>query len=72
MREKVKLGIPKGSLEAPTVALLQRAGWRLDIDDRSYFPKIDDERLECLMCRPQEMSRYVETGLLDAGITGKD
>jgi|TARA_Y100000031_G_C8179479_1_gene365726 ATP phosphoribosyltransferase len=72
MREKVKLGIPKGSLEAPTVALFQRAGWSLDLDDRSYFPKIDDERLECLICRPQEMSRYIETGVLDAGITGKD
>ncbi|MFC1935768.1 ATP phosphoribosyltransferase [Chloroflexota bacterium] len=72
MREKVKLGIPKGSLEASTIALFQRAGWRLDVGDRSYFPEINDERIECLICRPQEMSRYVENGVLDAGITGKD
>ena len=72
MSDKVKLGIPKGSLEIPTVALFQRAGWKLDLDSRSYFPRIDDERLECLICRPQEMSRYVENGVLDAGITGKD
>ena len=72
MREKVKLGIPKGSLEASTIALFQRAGWRLDVSDRSYFPEINDERIECLICRPQEMSRYVENGVLDAGITGKD
>ncbi len=72
MREKVKLGIPKGSLEAPTIALFQRAGWKLDVGDRSYFPEINDERIECLICRPQEMSRYVENGVLDAGITGKD
>ncbi|MDP6226711.1 MAG: ATP phosphoribosyltransferase [Dehalococcoidia bacterium] len=72
MSDKVKLGIPKGSLEIPTVALFQRAGWKLDLDGRSYFPRIDDERLECFICRPQEMSRYVENGVLDAGITGKD
>jgi ATP phosphoribosyltransferase len=72
MREKVKLGIPKGSLETPTVALFQRAGWKLDLDGRSYFPRVDDDRLECLICRPQEMPRYVENGVLDAGITGKD
>jgi len=72
MEQKVKLGIPKGSLEASTIALFQRAGWRLDVGDRSYFPEIDDELIECLMCRPQEMSRYVENGVLDAGITGKD
>ena len=72
MREKVKLGIPKGSLEAPTIALLQRAGWSLELADRSYFPEVNDDRLECLMCRPQEMSRYVEGGILDAGVTGKD
>jgi ATP phosphoribosyltransferase len=72
MTERVKLGIPKGSLEAPTIALLQRAGWSLEIADRSYFPAVNDERLECLLCRPQEMPRYVESGALDAGITGKD
>ncbi len=72
MSEKVKLGIPKGSLEASTIALFQRAGWRLDVNGRSYFPEINDERIECLICRPQEMSNYVENGVLDAGITGKD
>ena len=72
MTEKVKLGIPKGSLEALTIALLQRAGWSLEVADRSYFPAVNDEQLECLICRPQEMPRYVESSALDAGITGKD
>ena len=72
MTEKVKLGIPKGSLEAPTIALLQRAGWSLEVADRSYFPAVNDEQLECLICRPQEMPQYVESGALNAGITGKD
>ncbi len=53
MREKVKLRIPKGSLEAPTVALFQRVGLSLDLDGRSYFPKIDDVRLACIICRPR-------------------
>lgn len=72
MTEKLRLGIPKGSLQDATVALFRRSGWKITIGERSYFPKIDDESLECLICRAQEMSRYVESGILDAGLTGKD
>jgi len=68
----LKLGIPKGSLEASTVDLFKRAGWRITYDSRNYFPDIDDEELSCLLVRAQEMSRYVEEGILDLGLTGKD
>jgi ATP phosphoribosyltransferase len=69
---KLKLGIPKGSLQNSTIELFKRAGWNIKVGERSYFPSIDDEEIECSMCRAQEMSRYVENGTLDAGITGKD
>jgi len=69
---KLKLGIPKGSLEANTVDLFKRAGWRITYDSRSYFPDIDDEELSCTLVRAQEMSRYVEDGTLDLGLTGQD
>lgn len=69
---KVKLGIPKGSLEASTVELFKRAGWRITYDSRSYFPDIDDEDISCALVRAQEMSRYVEEGILDLGLTGRD
>ncbi|MCD6138890.1 MAG: ATP phosphoribosyltransferase [Deltaproteobacteria bacterium] len=72
MKEKLKLGIPKGSLQNATVALFKRSGWKININGRSYFPEIDDESIECAICRAQEMSRYVESGTLDAGLTGKD
>ncbi len=72
MASKVKLGIPKGSLEIPTIALFKRAGWEIEVNGRSYFPEINDDTIECAICRAQEMSRYVENGTLDAGITGKD
>ena len=72
MKEKLKLGIPKGSLQSATVALFKRSGWKIDVNGRSYFPEIDDGDIECALCRAQEMSRYVETGTLDAGLTGKD
>lgn len=69
---KLKLGIPKGSLEANTVDLFRRAGWRITYDARSYFPDIDDDELSCSLVRAQEMSRYVADGTLDLGLTGRD
>jgi ATP phosphoribosyltransferase len=70
--EKLKLGIPKGSLQNATIALFRRSGWKIDINGRSYFPDINDDTIECAICRAQEMSRYVESGTLDAGLTGQD
>ena len=72
MSSKLKLGIPKGSLQNATIALFKRSGWHINVNGRSYFPEIDDESIECAICRAQEMSRYVESGTLDAGLTGKD
>ena len=72
MKEPLKLGIPKGSLQNATIRLFERAGWKINVNGRSYFPEIDDESIECSICRAQEMSRYVESGTLDAGITGMD
>jgi len=69
---QLKLGIPKGSLQDATIDLFARAGWRITLSSRSYVPSIDDPEIECLMVRAQEMARYVETGALDAGITGHD
>ncbi len=69
---KIKLGIPKGSLEANTVDLFKRAGWHITYDSRSYFPDIDDEEISCTLVRAQEMSRYVDDGTLDLGLTGQD
>jgi ATP phosphoribosyltransferase len=68
----LRFGIPKGSLQNMTVDLFARAGWRIQTSARSYFPTIDDEGIRCSLMRPQEMSRYVENGTLDAGITGHD
>ena len=68
----LKLGIPKGSLEKATIELFEKSGWRIKLSRRSYFPEIDDDELGCSICRAQEMSRYVEQGVIDAGITGKD
>jgi ATP phosphoribosyltransferase len=68
----LKLGIPKGSLQNATFALFKRSGWTINVNDRSYFPEINDDSIECAICRAQEMSRYVENGTLDAGLTGKD
>lgn len=68
----LRLGIPKGSLEASTVDLFKRAGWRITYDSRNYFPDIDDEEITCILVRAQEMSRYVEEGILDLGLTGRD
>jgi ATP phosphoribosyltransferase len=69
---KLKLGIPKGSLENATVDLFRRAGYQITISTRSYFPAIDDPEIECMLIRAQEMARYVQDGVLDAGLTGRD
>jgi len=69
---ELKLGLPKGSLEQATIDLFKKSGWKISASSRSYFPTVDDETLRCSLARPQEMSRYVESGTLDAGITGKD
>jgi ATP phosphoribosyltransferase len=68
----LKLGLPKGSLEKATIELFEKGGWLIKPAARNYFPTIDDPELDCSICRPQEMSRYIESGMLDAGITGKD
>jgi len=69
---KIRLGIPKGSLQDSTVALFARAGYNIYVNGRSYFPSIDDPEIECMLIRAQEMARYVEHGFLDAGLTGCD
>jgi ATP phosphoribosyltransferase len=72
MANKLRLGIPKGSLQDSTIALFKRAGWNIYADGRSYFPSIDDSEIECMLIRAQEMARYVDHGALDAGLTGID
>jgi ATP phosphoribosyltransferase len=72
VKHPLKLGIPKGSLQNATIALFRRSGWDININGRSYFPEINDDTIECAICRAQEMSNYVESGTLDAGLTGKD
>ena len=69
---KLKLGLPKGSLQEATVRMFKKAGFNVGISERSYFPSIDDDEIECILFRAQEMSRYVEDGILDVGITGND
>ncbi|MBI2816536.1 MAG: ATP phosphoribosyltransferase [Acidobacteria bacterium] len=69
---KLKLGLPKGSLQDATIELFKRAGYVIQATSRSYFPSVDDEEMECVLIRAQEMSRYVEDGVLDAGLTGRD
>src|SRR5436309_7697860 len=69
---KLKLGLPKGSLQDASLLLFRRAGYEITVNPRSYFPVIDDEEIECMLIRAQEMARYVEDGILDAGLTGKD
>ena len=68
----LKLGIPKGSLQETTIYLLKKAGFTVNVNSRSYYPEIDDAEIECMLIRAQEMPRYVESGILDAGITGID
>jgi ATP phosphoribosyltransferase len=69
---RLKIGIPKGSLENKTIELFRKSGWKIGIDGRSYFPSIDDEEIQCTLVRAQEMSRFVEMGTLDLGLTGRD
>jgi ATP phosphoribosyltransferase len=69
---KLKLGIPKGSLQDATIQLFARAGFNIYVNTRSYFPAIDDSEIECMLIRAQEMARYVSDGVLDAGLTGQD
>jgi ATP phosphoribosyltransferase len=68
----LKLGVPKGSLQNATIELFKRSGWSINVNGRSYFPEINDDTIECAICRAQEMSRYVASGTLDAGLTGLD
>ena len=72
MANKLRLGLPKGSLQDATIALFKRAGWNIYADGRSYFPSIDDSEIECMLIRAQEMARYVDKGVIDAGLTGID
>ncbi|HDR15698.1 MAG TPA: ATP phosphoribosyltransferase [Desulfobacteraceae bacterium] len=69
---QLKLGIPKGSLQSATINLFEKSGWKISLNSRSYFPEINDLQIQCHICRAQEMSRYVENGTLDAGLTGRD
>jgi ATP phosphoribosyltransferase len=66
------LGIPKGSLQESTLRLFSQSGWRISLSDRNYFPEINDPDISCSICRAQEMSRYVDSGTFDVGLTGKD
>jgi len=68
----VRLGIPKGSLERATIELFRRAGWKIALSERSYVPSIDDPEISCALVRAQEMAHYVQSGVLDAGLTGLD
>ncbi len=68
----LKLGIPKGSLQDATIDLFRRAGFTINVNTRSYYPGIDDSEIQCMLIRAQEMARYVENGILDAGLTGRD
>lgn len=72
MKKKIKLGIPKGSLEKSTIELFKNAGWRISVSSRNYYPSIDDDEISCSLIRAQEMARYVESGVLDVGLTGLD
>jgi len=70
--QKLRLGLPKGSLEETTLQLFARAGYNIRVTNRSYYPAIDDDEIECILIRPQEMARYIEQGVMDCGITGWD
>ena len=72
MGNKLMLGIPKGSLESSTAAMFAKAGYKIEISSRSYYPTIDDPEIECMLIRAQEMSKYIEEGILDCGLTGFD
>ncbi|HEX9137000.1 MAG TPA: ATP phosphoribosyltransferase, partial [Nitrospirota bacterium] len=69
---RLKLGLPKGSLQDSTFKLFSKAGYRVQVTSRSYYPSIDDPDIECILVRAQEMARYVDNGVIDVGLTGKD
>ena len=69
---KLKLGLPAGSLQETTIEIFRKAGFKISIRDRSYFPDIDDDEIECTLVRAQEIPKYVEEGVFDIGLTGKD
>ena len=70
--KQIVLGIPKGSLQESTINLFRQSGWRISLTSRNYFPEVNDPEISCAICRAQEMSRYVENGTFDAGLTGRD
>jgi ATP phosphoribosyltransferase len=70
--QRLKLGLPKGSLQESTFKLFDKAGYRIQVNSRSYYPSIDDPDIDCIMVRAQEMARYVDNGIFDVGLTGKD
>lgn len=70
--KQLVMGIPKGSLQESTIRLFNQAGWKISLSDRNYFPEINDPEISCSICRAQEMSRYVESGTFDVGLTGRD
>jgi ATP phosphoribosyltransferase len=70
--QQLSLGVPKGSLQEATINLFEKSGWRISLSSRNYFPEINDSEMRCSICRAQEMSRYVENGTFDVGLTGKD
>jgi ATP phosphoribosyltransferase len=70
--KQIVLGIPKGSLQESTINLFRQSGWRISLTSRNYFPEVNDPEISCAICRAQEMSRYVESGTFDAGLTGRD
>jgi ATP phosphoribosyltransferase len=70
--KRIRIGLPKGSLQDATIRMMRRAGWSVNVSDRSYYPAVDDEELEIVLLRAQEIARYVEEGVLDCGITGYD
>lgn len=72
MKKKLKLGIPKGSLQNASIDIFKRSGWSINVADRNYFPDINDDTIECALCRAQEMSINVESGVIDVGLTGLD
>ena len=72
MSKKIKIGLPKGSLQESTLELFKKAGWNIKASSRSYYPVVDDDELEIMLIRAQEMARYVESGVLDCGLTGID
>ena len=72
MNKFIKIGVPKGSLQDATIELFEHAGWKINVSSRNYFPSIDDTEIHCSLVRAQEMARYVESGVLDIGLTGLD